>query len=73
MRRDEFLRVSVCVYECGCASFGPWLIFHKSSGDRGENWTSIIASQRRVPVTHRETLPVLKECERDRDVQEGQG
>ena len=50
----------LCVYECGCASFGLWIIFHKSSGHRGENWTGITASQCCVPVTHRETLPVLK-------------
>ena len=44
--------------------FWTRLRFHKSSGDRGENWTGITVSQRRVPVTHREMLPVLKESEK---------
>lgn len=56
-----FLFVCAYVRESGCASFGPRLIFLKSSGDRGENWTGITASQRRVPVTHGETLPALRE------------
>lgn len=54
-----FFCVSLC--ECGRVSHGPWLIFHKSPGDEGENWAGITASQQRVPATHGETLPVLKE------------
>lgn len=57
--------VRVCVFERRCASFGTWLRLHKTSGDRGENWTGITVPQCRVPVTHGETLPVLKESDKD--------
>lgn len=73
MRRNGFVFFCVSVCECGCVSFGPWLIFHKLSGDKGENWTGITASQQRVPASHRETLPVLLEREGCvKDVHEGQ-
>ena len=57
--------VCLCVCKGRCASYGAGLRFHKSSGDRGENWTGITVSQRRVPATHGETLPVLTECEKE--------
>lgn len=52
------VRVDVCLLD-------PRLWCHKPSGDRGENWTGITASRRRVAVTHRETLPLLTEAEKD--------
>lgn len=66
MGRDRVFFVCVCerasvdvrVLEPGSGSTNP-------QGTGGENWTGITVSQRHVLVTHRETLPVLKESEKD--------